>query len=543
MRSPAGIHEHEPRSTRTGPRRAKDRPVTAQERSAPGRPVALESSDVEAPSRRWRGVFVPLGARLVGLFVVLAVAVAITVLLGFHQMQHAGWREVLHPLVSNYADMIVAEIGMPPDVDRARALTSRLPLHIRIEGPTVNWDSADEPSPELPLAPPPPARDAAAPAPPMRHDVVVLPNGGAPIPLILPPHRSAPPASAPRPPPPHVLALPRASFDPSSMHVVRLLPDGHRVTIGLADLAHEEHTQHVRWVTLALLLLLTAFAYAVVRHMLRPLAALRAGAIRYGQGDFSRPIVPRNRDELGDLAMQINGMAARLRHMLDAKRQLLLAISHELRSPLARARLNAELVDESAERTALLRDLGEMRDLINDLLESERLADMQAGGHAALQTESLSLDDLVRHQLDAQAAAGTVELDLCGGLPPVPLDRVRMRLLLRNLVDNALRHGADPARPPIVATRLGTGADADMLLLSVRDHGPGMDEAQLRHAGDAFYRADAARQRSTGGVGLGLHLCRLVAEAHGGRLTIRNASPGLQVDVALPIPARGGRQD
>jgi signal transduction histidine kinase len=82
-----------------------------------------------------------------------------------------------------------------------------------------------------------------------------------------------------------------------------------------------------------------------------------------------------------------------------------------------------------------------------------------------------------------------------------------------------------------------------MLLLSVRDHGPGMDEAQLRHAGDAFYRADAARQRSTGGVGLGLHLCRLVAEAHGGRLTIRNASPGLQVDVALPIPARGGRQD
>jgi signal transduction histidine kinase len=508
--------------------------------TAHGRSEAL--IDTEAPPRRWRGVFVPLGARLVGLFVVLAVAVAITVLLGFHQMQHMGWREVLHPLVSNYADMIVAEIGMPPDVERARALTSRLPLHIRIEGPAVNWDSADEPPPERPAPPPPPAHDAAVPAPAMRHDVVVLPNGGAPIPLILPPHPPAPPSSAPRPPP-HVLALPRPNFDPTSMRAVRLLPDGHRVTIGLADRAHEEHTQRVRWVTLALLLLLTAFAYAVVRHMLRPLAALRAGAIRYGQGDFSRPIEPRNRDELGDLAVQINGMAARLRHMLDAKRQLLLAISHELRSPLARARLNAELVDESAERSALLRDLGEMRDLINDLLESERLADMQAGGHAALQTESLSLDDLVRQQFDAQAAAGAIELDLAGGLPPVPLDRVRMRLLLRNLVDNALRHGAGGARPPVIATRRGTGTEADRLFLSVRDHGPGMDEVQLRHAGDAFYRADAARLRSTGGVGLGLYLCRLVAEAHGGRLTIRNASPGLQVDVALPIPAPGARQD
>jgi signal transduction histidine kinase len=523
------------------PQRAKDHRVTAHGTDVQARPAPLGSDDAETAPRRWRGVFVPLGARLVGLFVVLAVAGAITVLLGFHQMQHAGWREVLHPLVSNYADMIVAEIGMPPDVERARALTSRLPLHIRIEGPTVNWDSADETPAERPAPPPPPPRDTAARTPAPRHDVVVLPNGGAPIPLILPPHRAEPSASAPRPPPQHVLALPRPSFDPTSMHAVRLLPDGHRVTIGLADVAHEEHTQHVRWVTLALLLLLTAFAYAVVRHMLRPLAALRAGAIRYGQGDFSQPIVPRNRDELGDLAVQINGMAARLRHMLDAKRQLLLAISHELRSPLARARLNAELVDESAERSALLRDLGEMRDLINDLLESERLADMQAGGHAALQTESLSLDDLVRHQLDSQAAAGTIELDLGGGLPPVPLDRVRMRLLLRNLVDNALRHGAGAARSPVVATRRGTGADAGMLLLSVRDHGPGMDEAQLRHAGDAFYRADAARQRSTGGVGLGLYLCRLVAEAHGGRLTIRNADPGLQVDVALPIPAGGSQ--
>jgi signal transduction histidine kinase len=241
--------------------------------------------------------------------------------------------------------------------------------------------------------------------------------------------------------------------------------------------------------------------------------------------------VPRNRDELGDLAEQVNAMAARLHHMLDAKRQLLLAISHELRSPLARARMNAELIDDSGERSALLRDLGEMRDLITDLLESERLADVQAGGHAALQTEASSLTEIVHEQCDAQAAAGALTLSLDETLPTAALDRARVRLLLRNLVDNALRHGADSDRAPVVAT----SGDAGSVRLVVRDFGPGMAEAQLQHATEAFYRADTARLRSTGGVGLGLYLCKLVAEAHGGTLALRNARPGLEITATLPL--------
>jgi signal transduction histidine kinase len=365
---------------------------------------------------------------------------------------------------------------------------------------------------------------------------VSLPNGGQPIPLILPepPHRLPSAPSGARPMPHHL--LPRApDFDPSGLHIVRYLPDGHRVWIGLADMMPPEGAQHIGWITLAVLLLLTAIAYAAVRHMLRPIQALRAGAIRYGQGDFSRPIEPRHRDELGDLAVEMNGMAARLHRMLDAKRQLLLAISHELRSPLARARLNAELIDESAERTALLRDLGEIRDLITDLLESERLADMKTGGHSALQAEATDLGALVRQQCEAQAQAGAVRLDIAAGLPLLLLDRVRMRLLLRNLLDNALRHGAGAADVPAVQVR--AAGDGPGVSLVVRDHGPGMDESQLQHAGDAFYRADAARQRSTGGVGLGLYLCRLIVEAHGGRLLLRNASPGFEAEAVFPMPA------
>jgi signal transduction histidine kinase len=497
----------------------------------------MNAAPSPAPASRWRARFPSLGARLVGLFLVLALAVGVTFMLGHMTAQRVGLHEYVRPLVLNYVDTLAAEIGSPPDVERARLLAQRLPLRIRIEGPQVNWDSADEPPP-----PPPPPLEAGMPRPP-RHPVVTLPNGD-PLPLVVPeprPPRGERGERADRPPPtvvphpgmhgpPYRMAL-NNEIDPSLWRVVRRLPDGHRIVFSLADMSHEQRAEHIGWATLAVLLLFTALAYAWVRHMLSPLAALRAGAIRFGQGDFSQPIVPRNRDELGDLAEQINAMAARLHHMLDAKRQLLLAISHELRSPLARARMNAELVDESAERSALLRDLGEMRDLITDLLESERLADVQAGGHAALHTEPSDLSALVREQCDAQVAAGSVTLSLDDDLPALPLDRARMRLLLRNLVDNALRHGAEAERAPQVTTF----RDPISAMLVVRDFGPGMDDSQLQHAAEAFYRADAARLRSTGGVGLGLYLCRLVAEAHGGTLTLRNAHPGLQITVELPL--------
>jgi signal transduction histidine kinase len=112
-----------------------------------------------------------------------------------------------------------------------------------------------------------------------------------------------------------------------------------------------------------------------------------------------------------------------------------------------------------------------------------------------------------------------------------------MRLLLRNLLDNALRYSQGQAQPPVLTLQVEPAAGAGAgpgLRLTVRDHGPGVPEAQLAQLAQPFFRPDAARSRSDGGVGLGLYLCRLVAEAHGGRLQLRNAAPGLEVTVTLP---------
>lgn len=407
--------------------------------------------------------------RLVIVFVLLALAMTGVFLFGMKRIVETGWTGYAKPLVADYVDRLAAEIGTPPDIDRAKAIVARLPLTVRIEGPQVQWDSS-----------------------PARH----RPRG-------------------------------HSGDARSGWGLVRTTADGHRITFGLVGPLPAEPQHLVGWFTLAALLLLTLAAYLYVRRMLRPLQAIGAGVMRFGAGDFSRPIVPVRRDELGDLADRVNTMAHSLQGMLDAKRALLLAISHELRSPLTRARVNAELVAEGEPRDALLRDLSEMRDLITDLLEGERLA----AGHRALHTEAVDLAALVREAVSTQFAAAALGLELDASIEPVQADPMRLKLLLRNLIDNALRHSAGAARAPVVSLRREAGG---RIALAVRDFGPGVTPEQLQRMTEPFYRTDSARTRAAGGVGLGLYLCRLVAQAHGAELSLGRAEPGLEATVLLP---------
>ncbi len=408
------------------------------------------------------------------MFVVMALVMTAVFVGGMRSVISGGWRDAGRPLIADYVDRLAAEVGTPPDVERAKALTERLPLAVRIEGPVVNWES-------------------------------------------------------------HPGRMQGRGFESRAGNFFsRTTADGHRVSFGLGSLPWQRGPHGIVWLTLGVLLLLVLAAYAVVRRLLRPLDDIGAGAQRFGRGDFDQPIPIRRNDELGDLAQRINTMARDIGDMLDAKRALLLALSHELRSPLTRARLNAELLpatpEGAAERAALLRDLGEMRDLISDLLESERLA----SPHAALLREQIDLATLVHDVVAELPHEDEVELDLPPDVPIMSLDRTRMRLLLRNLLENALRHGGKSAgaqQSPKLSLRRVDGA----VEIEVRDFGPGVEESQIEHLAEPFFRTDSARQRATGGVGLGMYLCKLVALAHGGSFELRNAAPGLSVQVRLSL--------
>lgn len=428
-----------------------------------------------------------LRARLLTLFVLLALATTLVFVAGTSQVFSSGWRELIRPLALDYVSRLAAEIGDPPDIQKAQAITARLPLSITISGPRVNWQSA------------------------------------------LPSER--------------FLAEPRPHDQALRSMLTRRTSDGHELRFSVRSFHwDDERPRWLAWLTLAALLALTAAAFAYVRHLFKPLDDVRAGALRYEAGDFSTPIPQRRRDELGDLADQVNAMAKGLERMLDGQRGMLLAISHELRSPLTRARLNTELLNDGPERSALLRDLGQMRDLIANLLESERLA----AGRATLQLQPTDLGALVGDFLDTQFAGQPIERSLEAGLPLLQVDATRMQLLVRNLIDNALRHGGQAlslgdqsprqALPQSPAVRVSLRRAGAAIRLSVRDHGLGVSTEQLSHLAQAFYRPDAARTRTQGGVGLGLYLCQQVAQSHGGRLLIERAEPGLEVSLEMPAP-------
>ncbi|MDO9093240.1 MAG: ATP-binding protein [Rubrivivax sp.] len=427
---------------------------------------------------KWRH---SIKGRLLLLFVLLALGTTAVFLFGMQRLLHTGWQAYARPLVADYVDRLAAEIGSPPSAERARAISQRLPVAVRIEGPQVQLDT-DEDKPRRRFG-----------------------GDGS--------HRHRDPFDE--------------NSDASDWGLSRSTADGHQITFSLSAPPKSARPRIFGWATLGALLLMLTAAYASVWRLLRPLQAITAGVEAYGRGQFKVPIAVQRRDELGDLSQRINAMASSLQGMLDAKRALLLAMSHELRSPLTRARVNAELLDDSPERQALLRDMGEMRDLISTLLESERLANVGDGRdvHSALQAEATDLAQLARDTA-ATHEGPPVTLQLDNSIGPVSIDPTRVRLLLRNLLANARRHAPDASTPPTLY--LQREADGQ-LALGLRDHGPGVPADVLPHLAEAFYRPDAARTRSSGGVGLGLHLCRLVAQAHGGQLRIRRADPGLDV--------------
>lgn len=470
--------------------------------------VSAETNKQGPHHRRWHHrLRHSLRWRLVALFLALALALSLAFVGGMQKSLSVGWRDAVRPLLSDYVDRLAHEIGTPPDTARAQGLVARLPISVRIEGPISQYDSH-------------PNRSDGG------HDSRRFSDGGD-----------------------------HARDAANARLLLRTTADGHTIKFGLGDLNWRRGPGGFFWITLSALLLLTALAFAYVRRLLKPLDDIGAGARRFGAGDFAEPILIRRQDELGDLAEQINTMGQDISQMLDAKRGLLLAISHELRSPLTRARLNTELLPDSPEvgpqRDALLRDLAEMGRLISDLLESERLS----GNHAALHLEELDLAELVSDvatelsllpqyadlTFSAALPGKLFDFNLQAGLPLIRADRVRVKLLVRNVLDNALRHSQRTTEPrpggpadmlPIEIKLIQQG---DSLQLTLRDHGPGVAEDQLAQLTQAFYRTDAGRLRSTGGVGLGLYLCRLVVLAHGGQLTLHNADPGLSVTVNLPI--------
>ena len=292
----------------------------------------------------------------------------------------------------------------------------------------------------------------------------------------------------------------------------------------------------VLYVGLTMAALVLLINYFMVNRLLSPVRLLKQGAERIRNGDLGFRVDTDRQDELGELTESINHMADSLQSMLEAKRQLLLAISHELRSPLAKAKLRLEFLEDGEQTEQLREDINEIDLLISDLIEAERLNQE----HSVLVAEAVRLGKFVRSVTEHYVEyKGSIEVEVPRPDQEFHIDKLRIRLLLTNLLNNAVRHGENK---PI---RIKVSFRGEKAEIQVIDQGEGIPREHLKQIAEPFYRADSSRGRNTGGTGLGLYLCRLIAEAHGGDLNIYSeVGKGARVVVRLPRrPSAGADAD
>lgn len=300
----------------------------------------------------------------------------------------------------------------------------------------------------------------------------------------------------------------------------------HRGNIALWFLQPEIH--------LTVLSVLAILSYAFARHLTNPVKRLQSAVERFGRGSLEVRVRSKRRDEIGALARTFDNMADRIETLLQAERRLLLDISHELRSPLARLSVAVELARDADNPGKHLdrieKEAGRLNALVGELLQVTRAE----GDASKLRREPVDLtaviDTIVEDAgLEAEARGCRVEWRERGEVT-LGADAELLHRAIENVVRNAIRYTPEGA-----AVEVSLRAAGQRAIVTVRDCGPGVPPEHLPRIFDAFYRVDPARDRASGGAGLGLAIARRAVELHSGEIHARDADPGLLVEIQLPL--------
>lgn len=276
-------------------------------------------------------------------------------------------------------------------------------------------------------------------------------------------------------------------------------------------------------VVLMLVLISTALVTLIAtRRLARPLQHFAQGVRRFGADFRAPPIEPVGPHEIRQAILAFNGMQAQLQHFIQDRTQMLAAISHDLRAPLTRLRLRGEFIEDADQQHRLFRDVDEMQAMINTALEFFR-------DDARLeQATQLDLAELLQTLIDDYRDQS---IDITFNGPPrlVYFGRpLGLKRVMTNLMDNAIHYGLAP--------EIELQHSPGQVTVRVLDRGPGIPQEQHEQVFLPFFRLEGSRNKSTGGVGLGLSTARAIVLEHGGTLTLENRPcGGLAAVVVLPV--------
>ena len=415
---------------------------------------------------RQQSIFVKL------LLIFLATACALFIVIrGFFFIgidRNQSFKADLFKNLSKYSIQLIQEIGTPPNEKQARALAKELGIQIRVKGSEGTWST----DPSLPSVSTlkvmePFSNLTTQVGQYRRHPFVLIKQNGTQYALFFL-HRP-------------FGELPAWSF------------------LGLVGVVG----------------LIIGVSYLAVHRLFRPLNWLTEGVGEIGKGHFDHQVPIRSTDELGRLTQSFNEMAQQVSEMIRTRDRLLLDVSHELRSPLTRMKLVIEMVHDQSVKNQLQQEIRELEAMVTELLESERL-NSETGGLTLAPTD---LVPIVKEIVESYAAVGPgVRLVASPKNIFLPLDRHRVQIAFRNVIENAVKY----SRPEYGPVTLDIEVLNDSVMVSVEDHGMGISTDEQSRIFEPFYRIDPSRTRNTGGYGLGLSLVKKIMNAHRGEVFVKS---------------------
>jgi signal transduction histidine kinase len=277
--------------------------------------------------------------------------------------------------------------------------------------------------------------------------------------------------------------------------------------------------------------LIGAIAVLTSRGLVSPLGALAAAADRLGRErettELPRPRIP----ELAAIHDAFETMQRRLKRFVDERTHMLAAISHDLRTPLARLRLQAEFVADEDQRADMLANVAAMQDMLAETLS------FAAGAISSEASEAFDLASMLISLCDEATDAGGAAEYAGPNHATLSGRRTAIRRVFSNLIENAVRYGG--------LARVALRKAPDELTVTVSDDGPGIPPELFGKAFAPFQRLETSRNRESGGTGLGLSIARDIVLAHGGQISLSNAkrgSNGLIVTATFPISSAAAQR-
>jgi len=419
------------------------------------------------------------------LLVIIVTGICVNlVVVGFFWIHRSAAGRPLHRNIVQYLNYIIADLGDPPRLDRAQQIASEAFLQIDYEGAELRWSTGANSSdiqkaywrswsqnPQIRVG-----RYRG------RHFVEIIHEKGR-----------------------FVFGLDKSfELDPERVHLVIIL--------------------------LSLLTLILAGAFLSIRWILKPVRWLNEGVREVSRGNLNHQVPVKRSDELRDLAAAFNNMTVRIRDMLHTKEQLLLDVSHELRSPLTRIKVALEFLPDGRAKESIIGDVQEMEKMINEILETARMHHLDG----KLSLQKVNLAGLLREILPdfEKQPPGVVAGDLPAELE-IHVDPEQVKTVFRNILANAVKFSKPDSNPIHVSMK----TQALYTRVQIIDNGIGIPQDELPFIFEPFYRIDKSRSKDTGGYGLGLSLCKTIMEAHGGKIEVES-KPNVGTSVSLMFPAK-----